>query len=393
MDFPRIVVDKRAKLKIDYGYLWIFRGALSKVENELQAGIVVIEDKRGRFLGYGDYNPESNIAIRVLTRGKRFVEEDFFRSKLTNAFRLRKRIYPDEDSYRVVFSEGDFVPGLIIDKYKDGLVIQPLTAAMEKRKNLIINLCIEIFNPAFIVDRSDNPSRKHEGLELYKNVIYGELPDKLIIRDGPIHVNVDPLKGEKTGYFFDQRDNRRLLRYFVEGKHVLDVFSYTGGFTVHSIIYGAKHVTAVEISDKAIDSLKKNLEINGITQNVNIFKANAFDFLKEQSNAGKKYEIIILDPPAFTKSKSSIDTAYRGYKEINLRALKMLSPGGFLFTFSCSYHMSLERFLYMLSDAASDLKINTQIIKVLGQSSDHPILTSMPETKYLKGVVLRVVSH
>ncbi len=394
MDYPRIVVGKRAKIKVLNGYLWIYRGEIVKLEEKIEPGPVVVEDQRGKFLGTGDYSPESQIAVRVFTRKKDIIDKDFIKNRIKNSYELRKKVYPDQDSFRVVFGEGDLLPGLVIDKFSACIVIQPLTAAMDKRKELLAEICTEIFNPAIIVDRSDNPSRRHEGLPLYKKIIYsanGQSPEKILIKEGGVMLYVDPLKGEKTGYFFDQRDNRAYLKYFAEGSNILDAFCYTGGFTLHSLEYGARQVTSVDISEYATGELIENLKLNNFEGRARVVNDNAFDFLRNESEKGAIYDVVVLDPPAFTKSKETVASAYRGYKEINLRALKLLKPGSVLFTFSCSYHFSLDDFLSMLVDAASDLKRTIQIVKILGQSRDHPILLSMPETKYLKGVIARLV--
>ena len=380
---------KKGKTKrVKEGHLWIYRGELSeKIPKGIPAGPVVVEDHTGRFICIGDYSPQSNIAVRVLTWKKLLdADKDFFKRRIQSAYEYRKRVCPDESSYRLVFSEGDFLPGLIIDKYEDYLSVQPLTSAMDSRKGQIYEILNDLLSPKGIVERSDSPFRKNEGLDIFTKTVYGSIPERILIKDGGLAFYADLLKGEKTGYFFDQRKNRRALRLFSKGSDVLDVFTFTGGFAIHTAYYGAGHVTAVDISKDAVEIAIENSKINGFSNRMNFIVDNAFDYLKKASSNGEKYDLIILDPPAFTKSKDSRKAAYRGYKEINLRALKMLNTGGLLLSCSCSYNFSQIEFINMIKDAAVDVKKAIKVVEISGQSLDHPIYLNVPETNYLKAV-------
>ncbi len=379
--------------RIKQRHLWIFRGDLNeKIPRGIPAGPVLVEDHAGRFACIGDYDPGSNIAVRVLSWKKLIkIDEEFFRKRILKAYEYRKVIYPDETSYRMIFSEGDFLPGLIIDKYGDYLAVQLLTEAMKNRKEKIYNILIDIFSPKGIVNRVNRLSNRIAKTNTGAEIGYGDVPEKILIKDGELSFYVDLLKGEKTGYFLDQRINHRSLNLISKKKKVLDIFSYTGGFAIHSGYYGASHVTAVEVSRNAVELGIENVKLNGLSNKIEFINDNAFDYLKNESLKKNRYDLIILDPPAFAKDKYSIEDAYRGYKEINLRAFNMLNPGGFLVSCSCSYNFLLPDFLSMLRDAASDTGKTVRIMKISGQSLDHPVCLSVPETNYLKAVFAMVI--
>ena len=388
-----IKLKKGKGKKLKEGHLWIFRGELSdRIPKGISPGPVIVEDHSGRFMCIGDYSPDSNIAVRVLSwKNLPKIGKELFERRIQNAYRYRKLIYPRETSYRLIFSEGDFLPGLIVDKYGQYLAVQPLTAAMENRKDLIYEILIDLFSPKGIVERGDSPIRKREGLETLTRVVYGDIPDRIAIKDGELSFYVDLVKGEKTGYFFDQRLNRRFLEFFSNRAEALDVFTYTGSFAIHAGYFGAEHITAVDISRSAIDLGIENSKLNGLNERIDFVVENAFDYLKKASAKNKKYDLIILDPPAFAKDRYSREDAYRGYKEINLRAFKMLRSGGILVSCSCSYNFSLPQFISMLKSAASDSGKAVKIIKISGQSPDHPICLTVPETNYLKAVFTMIM--
>ncbi|MBT9538130.1 MAG: class I SAM-dependent rRNA methyltransferase, partial [Nitrospirae bacterium] len=303
----------------------------------------------------------------------------------------RKEIFPSEKSYRIVYSEGDFLPGLIIDKYDNSLVIQSLTAGIEKQLDIISNALKEIFNPEVIIARNDVSIRELEGLKPEIRTLYGKLPDNLIIERNGIKFSVDIISGQKTGFFFDQCENYLKLKDIVTNKDVLDGFCYIGGWSLHAARYGAKSVIGIDSSEKAISLAKENASINGFADKCSFEAAEVFDRLSGLNKEGKKLDIIILDPPAFVKSRARIRQAIKGYKEINLQAMKLLRQGGYLITCSCSHHLSQEMLLDLLNDAASDAKKTARLIEVRTQARDHPILLSIKETAYLKCAILQML--
>jgi 23S rRNA (cytosine1962-C5)-methyltransferase len=291
----------------------------------------------------------------------------------------------------VISSEGDQLPGLIIDQYGDNLVIQALTLGIDQRKGQIVEILREIFQPRAIIERSDVPSRKLEGLEETKGVLFGETGAIVRAQFAGFSIEVNLLEDQKTGFFLDQRDNYAEVARHCAGKRVLDCFTYHGGFALAAAIAGAKSVECVEVSDTAIARARQNAELNGLTGKIQFVCANAFDVLKKYDVDKRQFDMIILDPPTFTRTRQNVEGALRGYKEINLRALKMLPPGGILATFTCSHHIDAELFKSIVVEAAADAKRTVRLVKVLTQSPDHPILPAIPETEYLRGLLLEVM--
>lgn len=371
------------------GHPWIYEADVEKKPEGLSGGEVVrVEDGRGYFLGLAFYSRDSKITLRWLSWEDVAVDRDFFKARLQAADALRVRAAPDETSYRVVHGEADLLPGLVVDRFGDCLSVQFLHKATEQRKQLLVELLVEHFNPRAIVNRSDANVRRLEGLEPEKGVLHGELGGPVNYREGHVVLEVDLLTGQKTGAFLDQRDNHVMAAEWGQGES-LDCFSYAGGFALQ-LALKAKKVTAVEISEPACEQIRANAKRNKL-DNVEVVAANAFDFLRDAFDDGRRFDTIVLDPPSFAKNKGAIEAAVRGYKEINLRAMQLLRPGGILITASCTHHVDEARFEAMLDSASADAKRRVQIVEKRGAGKDHPVLLGLRETRYLKCFVLRVL--
>lgn len=369
---------------------WIFRSDIDRVEEGVQPGdIVDIRSSRNRFLAKGFYNPNSQIALRVMTYEDEPVDRDFIFRRVHEAVEYR-RSFADLRSCRLIFAESDRLPALIVDSFSDVLVLQCLALGMERFKKDIIDALVEEMHPKGIWERNDVPVRKLEGLEMTTGLLYGEVPDMVEITENGVRFMVDVKEGQKTGFFLDQKENRAAIAPFVKGKKVLDCFTHTGSFALHAGYFGAAEVTGVDISAYACGFAENNAKLNVLEDRVRFVEANAFDFLAEKSRAGEQYDVVILDPPAFTKSKSMLENAIRGYKEINLRAMKMIAPGGYLVTCSCSQHVLPELFRKMVEDAAGDAHVLLRQVEFRTQGRDHPILPAARETEYLKCGIYQV---
>jgi 23S rRNA (cytosine1962-C5)-methyltransferase len=380
--------DKRIKA----GHLWVYQGEIGIIGIGVKSGQVVeVLDNRGRFLGVGYYNQASQIAVRLLTTRRETIDEKFLGRRLKEALEYRERIKPNSSCYRLIFGEGDRLPGLIVDRFEDYLVVQFLTMGMEVNHDLIVNLLIDLFQPKGIVERSDLSVRHLEELPERAGCIYGECPASLLIRDNGLKFRVDLLEGQKTGYFLDQSANRAALAAYAQGRRVLDCFCHVGSFAIHAAAYGAKITTGVDISEDAVNMAVENANLNGLDDRCQFKVANAFDYLRDQASKKEVYDLIILDPPAFTKSKQALPGAIRGYKEINLRALKLLPPGGILVTCSCSQHMNPDLFWEVINTAAADNKKRLRLLERRTQGLDHPILMGVSETEYLKCFIFQVL--
>jgi 23S rRNA (cytosine1962-C5)-methyltransferase len=371
------------------GHLWIYDNEVARINGEYMPGdIVDVLSLPGFFVGRGYINPRSKILVRILTQDKEPIDRAFLQKRLAAAFNLRKKLGLD-NSYRVVFGEADLLPALIVDKFADCLVIQTLALGIDRMKADIIEILKEEFNPRCIYERNDVPLREKEGLPQQTGVIFGESPGIVEIEENGVKLLVDIERGQKTGYFLDQRENRAAIEPFVKDAEVLDCFCHTGGFALHAAKFGAKSIEAVDISADALALAQKNAALNGF-ENIKYIEANVFDLLNEYQKSKRAYDTIILDPPAFCKTKSALPGAYRGYKEINLRAMKLLKSGGFLITCSCSHFMTPELFLKMLNESAVDIKRQARIIEIRYQAKDHPIAVNADESLYLKCVILQV---
>jgi 23S rRNA (cytosine1962-C5)-methyltransferase len=384
----RIDVTKKGAQRALSGHLWIYRSDIASSEGVPGGTVVDVVDEKRRFVGKALYSDKSEIAVRLLTTANERIDQDWWRRRIRAAIERRAGIAPDATAYRVIYSEGDLMPSLIVDRYDDVLVMQTLSQGTEALKPLLTELLVEEFHPTGIVERNDVKVRLLEGLELSTGLLYGSVPDKLRISQHGIDFLIEPLGGQKTGSFLDQRENRLAARALAFGRG-LDCFTFNGAFALH-LAEKCDSVLGLDISADAITSARRNAELNNAA-NVDFQEANVFDALRELESAGEKFDTIVLDPPAFAKNRASVRAAVRGYKEINLRAMKLLNPGGVLITCTCSYHMQEQMFLDMIADAAVDAKRRIQLVEKRMQSSDHPVLVNVPETYYLKCVIARVL--
>lgn len=387
-----IKLKKNEEKRILNGHPWVFSNEIENFSSQIEPGTIVdIEDYKGRFIGRGYFNPRSLISARILTREKEETDADFFKKKIQAANEYRRNVFPTEASYRVVYSEGDFLPGLIVDKYENVIVIQSLTAGIEKQLDNICGALIDMFKPEAIIAKNDTAIRELEGLKPETKILYGKLPDELVIERNGLRFAVDIISGQKTGFFFDQCENYLRLADIVKNKDVLDCFCYVGGWSLHAARYGAKSVIGIDSSEKAVSLANKNAALNSLADRCSFEAAEVFDKLRALNKEGKQIDAIILDPPAFVKSKAKIKQAIKGYKEINLQAMKLLRQGGYLITCSCSHHLSQEMFFNLLNDAALDAKKSARLVELRAQARDHPMLLAVKETAYLKCAILQML--
>ena len=369
---------------------WVFKSDIDRIDGQFVPGdIVDIISAKGRFLARGYYNPNSQIALRIMTYQNEPVDRTLIFRRIHDAVAYR-RTFADMKSCRLVFAESDRLPALIVDAFDDVLVLQCLALGMERFKQDIIDALVEEMHPRGIWERNDVPVRRLEGMELCAGLLYGEVPDRVLMTENNVQFWVDVKEGQKTGFFLDQKENRAAIAPFVRDKRVLDCFTHTGSFALHAGKYGAKEVIGVDISEYACAFAAENAKLNGLEDRVSFITANAFDLLSEQSRQGERYDVIILDPPAFTKTRSAVESALRGYKEINLRAMKMIGYGGYLVTCSCSQHVLPDMFREMVLDAAKDAKVLIRQVEFRTQGKDHPILPYARETEYLKCGIYQV---
>ena len=374
------------------GHPWVYKTELEQQYALPPGEMVRVVDYKNRFLGVGYYNSNSQIAVRLMSFNEEEINYDWLKNKIERANLYRQRVVANTDSYRLIYGEADQIPGLIVDRFGDYLVLQSLTFGIEKLKPLIVEALMEVIKPKGIYERSDVQVREKEGLPLVTGLLAGEVPELVIINENGFKFSVNIKEGHKTGYFLDQRENRLALKPFVSGKTVLDCFCHTGAFSVYAAGFGAREVIGVDISAEAIIRAQENAVLNGFNDRIYFIEANCFDYLRELEREKAKFDVVILDPPAFTKSKKALEGALRGYKEINLRALKLLKEDGILVTSSCSYHLTEELFWEVIADAALDAKKRVRIIEARRQAKDHPMLLSSPETYYLKYFILQVIS-
>jgi len=385
-----VTLRKTRETRVRGGHPWIYASEIEKVDGAFENGdIVDVADFRGKFIGRGFYNPQSQISLRILTRNDEPCDREFFARRIRDAWDYR-RLLCDPMSCRLIYSESDFLPGLVVDKFADVLVLQSLSLGIERIKDMLCGLLMEIVQPVGIWERSDVPVRRLEGLEQTTGLLRGQVPDEVDMVENGIHFLVDVKRGQKTGFFLDQKQNRAALAPLCRGARVLDCFCHNGSFALHAAKYGADSVLGVDISEEALAVARRNAEINGFS-NVTFEAHNCFDLLRELTDAGEKYDLVILDPPAFTKNKAALPSAIRGYKEINLRGLKLVRPGGFLVTCSCSQHVLPEMFQDVINQAARDAKKRIRLVEFRTQGYDHPILPQSVETKYLKTMIIQVM--
>jgi 23S rRNA (cytosine1962-C5)-methyltransferase len=379
-------LTKRGAARARLGHPWIYRSDVSDAAGD--AGeIVRVVDRAGRFLGHAFYNPKSEITLRIATREDEEINEAWFRNRIERARTYRESLHIDASAYRLLHSEADGVPGLVADRYGDYFVLQAGSASIERRLSWIVSALEDLFSPAGILLRGDSAARKREGLPRKIEVLSGEVPDSVVVHEGPVRYRAGLRGGQKTGGFLDQRENHIAAARHVGGAgRVLDVFSYAGGFALHAA-RAAESVEAVDSSGDALKIARENAELNGL-DNIAFTRSNAFDLLRERSDVEARYDAVILDPPAFAKTKRDLPGATRAYKEINLRAMKLLAPGGVLITCSCSYHFSRELMEGTLRSAAADAGCTMRVREWRGQALDHPEILTVPETRYLKCAVL-----
>jgi 23S rRNA (cytosine1962-C5)-methyltransferase len=390
-DEPSVSLNRRAIERLDAGHVWIYSSDVAGVGPSVNGGDVVrLVDERGWFVGKAFYGATSQIAVRLLTREDEPVDDDFFRRRLLQALSLRDAAAPDprrQRAARLVHGEADLLPGLVVDRYADCLSVQTLIEATDARRDLFATLLNELLQPRAIVERNDAKVRAYEGLPLRKGLLSGAQPGPVEFLEGEVKLVADLLEGQKTGAFLDQSENRIEAGRYAHGR-ALDCFTYGGAFALQ-LARRAESVKAVDISESAA-AQGRDAALRSGTGNVEFVVANAFDLLRKEAETGERYDTIVLDPPAFTKGRTSIDAALRGYKEINLRAFQMLARGGVLVTCSCSFHVDDALFEKTVLEAAADAKRTVQVVERRGASRDHPSLLGVPETRYLKCLILRV---
>ncbi|MCG6928210.1 MAG: class I SAM-dependent rRNA methyltransferase [Acidobacteria bacterium] len=380
-----VVVNRRAEARIARGHPWIFRSDIVEDGGATPGALVRVADPRGRPLGFAFWSSQSEIRLRMVERGESF-PESWLRDRIEQAIAWRRKVAPGAEAYRVIHGEGDGIPALVVDRYRDHLVVQTLSQGTERAKAEIVSVLVDLLEPTGIVERNDPKVRGLEGLEQTVSVLHGEVPETVEVNEGDVRLRVDLRSGQKTGLFLDQRENHLAARRYARGR-VFDGFTYDGGFALQ-VAREADEVLAVDLSAESLRRVEINAELNGLT-NVTPRDANVFDVLRGFDDEGERFDMVILDPPAFAKSRKAVDKAIRGYKEINLRALKVLSPGGCLVTCSCSYHIHEDDFERLLTEAAVDAGVTVSLVEKRRQARDHPVLLGVPETHYLKCFVLR----
>ena len=385
------VINGRQK-KLLQGHPWVYGNEIERVEGEPQdGGLVSVVDFRGRYMGTGFYNSKSLITVRLLTHRQEEITDALIASRVRAACDYRRFILRREgtDSCRLIYGEADRLPGVICDRFGGVVVLQILALGMERYTQVIADVLISCEKPECLLLQNDDAIRRKEGMECFTKVLHGALPQEVIIHENGVKLAVDVMGGQKTGYFLDQKDNHLFLRQFCRDARVLDCFSYIGGFALNAAAAGAREVTAVDISEAAVGMIEKNAALNGAS--IQTVCANCFDYLRAQVKAGETYDVVVLDPPAFTKAHANMANACRGYKEIALSAMRLLPPGGVLATHSCSYHMPEDVFVNTVLSAAQDLHRQVRVITLRRQDIDHPVLAGYPESHYLKSLWLQML--
>jgi 23S rRNA (cytosine1962-C5)-methyltransferase len=386
----KLYLKRKIAQRIANGHPWIFNNEVERIAGPVQAGdIVEVYFHDETFVGRGYINPQSQIIVRLLTRKKETIDADFFYKKIAEAWLYRQKIGYTENC-RLVFGEADGLPALVIDKFNDYFVLQTLALGIDIWKPAIVDALNRIFQPKGIYERNDVPVRELEGMAQEKNFLSSPFPTEIIIKENGLQFHVNVETGQKTGYFLDQQDNRRAIQHIVKGADVLGAFTYTGTFEIHAAHYGAKSVLGIDISEQAVAQANRNAALNKLDHIVKFEAMNAFDVLKVWAKEQRKYDVVMLDPPAFTKSRSNIEKAITGYKEINLRGMKLIKNGGFLVTSSCTNLVNPELFLQTIEMAAKDARKRIRQVVFNAQSSDHPVIWGMDNTHYLKFLIVEV---
>ncbi len=380
--------DRRAR----DGHPWIFSNEIGSIDPGLVPGeAAALHTSRGEFLGTVYFNPHSLIAARILSRDPEDIDSvDFFRRRLERALAYRRRLYGGLDGLRLVYGEGDELPGLVVDCYGGVLSVQFLTLGIDRRRDLVLAALQETLAPAAVVARNDVAVRELEGLEQKVELLAGRLPDPVVYREGDLEFRVDLTGGQKTGAFLDQKENHRILAGRVTGGKVLDLFCYAGGWSLHAARFGAAAVTGIDASAAAVALAQDNACRNGLEGSCRFVQADAFEYLRDAGRSGERFDLVVLDPPAFVKSRKKLEEGVRGYLTVNRRALELVAPGGYLVTCSCSHHLDAETFLGMLRQAARQARRSVRLMELRGQAFDHPVLLACPETAYLKCALLQV---
>jgi 23S rRNA (cytosine1962-C5)-methyltransferase len=385
---PTAVVSTRAEERIRRGHPWIYQSDVDDVAAEPGA-IVEVLGPRQRFLGRAFYSEQSQISLRMLTRGEEDIDESFWRARLMTALAFREELKLNATAYRLVHGEADLLPSLIVDRYADVLVVQALSQGMDRLLPDLLPLIVELTSATGVLARNDPRVRVLEGLEQRVDVLHGDVPDTVAVHEGGIEYDVDPRRGQKTGLFLDQRENREAAATYARGR-VLDCFSYNGGFGLR-LARQAEQVESLDISADAVERIQANAARNHIT-NLTAREVNVFDELRHFERSGERFDTIVLDPPAFAKNKASVPKALAGYKDINLRALRLLNPGGYLITCSCSYNVDEATFAEVVYEASIDSHTSVTVVEKRMQGRDHPVLLGVPETYYLKCLIVRRVA-
>ena len=376
----------------ELGHLWIYAGYVEEVSGELVSGDVVdVMASNGRFYARGLYNPASKIRVRILTFDDEPITEQFWRGRLAQAVRLRQRVVADTNAYRLIYGEADRLPGLVVDRYDDVLVMQTLSSGMDRRKDLLADLLCHESGATRVYLRNDAKSRTLEGLPVERGFLRGGGATTVGIQEGPARFLVDIERGQKTGWFCDQRENRLVTARFAAGAEVLEVFAHTGGFGIHAALAGAKLVEGLDVSEEALALARNHAVLNKVADRCVYRSADAFKEMRKLERAGRRYDLVLLDPPAFARSKKAVPRALAGYKDVNLLGMRLTKPEGFLVTSSCSHHVTEQELWTGIRLAARDAKRQVRLLEQRGQARDHPILATMPETRYLKYFLLQML--
>jgi 23S rRNA (cytosine1962-C5)-methyltransferase len=384
----QVRVKQGVEKKLKNHYPWVYRKEILSFSRSPKKGeTVIVRDYQGRFLGYGYINPETTIMIRLLSFKKEVKPSpDLIRNRIIKAYQYRQQLNLNSNAYRLVHSEGDFLPGLIVDVYDKWLAVEFTTYGMEEYKEVVIDTLIDLLKPEGIYEKVSEYSKKVEGLRAEEQLLYGNVPEEIIVKEYDLNFFVNIPKGQKTGMFLDQRNARYFLRRWIKGgERVLDVFCHSGGFAISAKKAGAKEVIGVDISPLALELARKNAELNNL-EGIEWIEANAFDFLREQHKKGEKYDVVIIDPPSFAKNKASVENALRGYKELLVRGLHITKPGGLLAIFSCSFHITEEHLIKTLWEASYDTRSVVRVVAKTFQDLDHPWILQVPNSLYLKGL-------
>jgi 23S rRNA (cytosine1962-C5)-methyltransferase len=389
----RITLNKNEERRIKSGHPWVFSNEIREVAGDRSIGVAAeLFDAAGIFIGIGHYNPHSLIAFRLVSRHREDIDTvEFFERRIAAALAYRQALYPGLTTYRAVYGESDFLPGLVVDRYGDCLSVQMLSAGMDIRRAQIMAALQKIFDPSGIIARNDVSVRKLEGLDEKVEVLSGDIPEVVEMKENGCRFLVNLREGQKTGGFLDQKQNHLLLREICANRSVLDCFCYSGSWAVHAASFGARSVVGIDISAKALNLAARNVELNGVSDRVRFEECDVFDRLRSLNQEGCRFGVIVMDPPAFVKSRKNIAEATKGYLTVNRRALELLEPGGYLISCSCSYHMGREAFRDVLIHAARLVNREVRLIETRAQSADHPVLLSFPESEYLKCFVLQTV--